>query len=358
MQQVVLKPGRAEWKALSIGLIVLCAVMMLLPPLCVVLALALPLLICPLVGQKQEPAAYIAACVPTASSLLAGYDPLYAVSLLLIPALPLLLRKTLPAKKSAGMDGMLWYVGAVALALTAVVCSATYVLGGPLWKSISALAVDFIGQHKRAEQILLQAASSGLVRMPEGYQQSDGLLGLAMGAAHKQQMLMSLRLTLETMLYSQLAGMFVQACLLVGVFTHLRILRFRGAVLVVQTITPSERKTTVTVPPGFRLLTLPPRTRQLMAVLAVAALMLLGTPGTYAQTVGQLCFALVEQVFTLIGAAVMIHVFCRNDPDRKTACGAFAALAYVVAPFALFMIGLMDQFLHFRSNHSGKPENP
>lgn len=355
MQQVVIKPKRAEWKALSIGLIVLCAAMLLLPALCMPLALALPLLSCPLVGRKEEAIAFAAAVIPTLSSLLAGFDPLYSASLLLIGALPLVLTKCLPVQKRAGVDGMLWYVGAVTAALLAVAASASQALGMPLWRTLSDAIIRLVGENQRAEQILLQAASSGLLRMPAGYD-ADSLLGMAMGAAHKQQMLMSLRLTLEAVLYSQLPSLFVQACLLVGVFTHLRILRFGGAVLVVQTVTPSEKKTTVAVPLGFRMLTLPKGARWPLTALVLASLLLLTTRSTYAQTLGQLCFALFEQVFILVGAAVMIHVFCRHDPDRKTVCGVIAAVAYVAAPFALFLIGVMDQFMHFRKP-SGNPEH-
>ena len=356
MQQVVIQPKRSEWKMLSIGLIALCAAMMLLPILCAPLALVLPLLSCPLVKRKEEPAAYIAALIPTLSSLLAGYDALYALSLLMIPALPLALTRWLPAQRSVGMQGMLWYVGAMAVAVTAVTAAATHALGAPLWRTLTAMLIDIIARNPRAEQILLQAASSGLTTIPEGYQ-SNSLLGVAMSAAYKQQMLMSLRLTMEATLYSCLPELFVQVCLLIGVFSHLRVLRFRGAVLVVQTVTPSERKTTVAVPPGFHLLTLPRNARWPLLALAVASLLLLTTRSTYAQTLGQLCFSLVEQVFILIGAAVVIHVFSRTDPDRKPVFGTITALFYVAAPFALFIIGLMDQVFHFRSKHPGKPEH-
>lgn len=354
MERVVIHPKRSEWKALSIGLIALCAVMMLLPPLCAPLALVLPLLSCPLTGRKEEPAAWIAAAVPAASSLLAGYDALYALSLLLVGALPLALTKW--CKKRTGADGLLWYTGAMALAVTAVLTAATHALGAPLWKTLSEAIVQLVGQSSQAERILLQAASSGLLTVPAGYQ-TEGLLGAAMAASHKQQMLMSLRLTLEATLYSQLPGLVVQACLITGVFTHLRILRFGGAVLLVQTVTPSERKTTVAVPLGFRMLALPRAARWPLMALAAVSLLLITTPGTYAQTLGQLCFALFEQVFIIIGAAVMIHVFCRHDPDRKTSSGVIAAVIYVMAPFALFLIGVMDQFMHFRKP-SEKTENP
>lgn len=357
LQHVVIKPKRAEWKALYIGLMILCAAIMLAPPLSLPLALALPLLVCPMVRRSGEPAAYIAALAPTLSALLAGYDPLYAASLALIGLLPLFITRFLPDQQRTGMGGILWYVGVMFASLTAVTVCATCALGAPLWKTLAEVLVRMIADHERSEQILLQAASAGLASIPDGYQ-SGSLLGIAMGATYKQQMLLSLRLTIEATLYNQLPGLLVQASVVIGLFTQLRLLRFKGTVLVVQAVTPSERKTTVAVPLGFQLLMLPRSARRPMLVLAVASLVLLTTYSTYAQTLGQLCFTLFEQVFTLIGAAVMIHLLCHCDPERKTACGVLAAFLYLFAPFALFLIGVMDSFLHFRTKRPGHPERP
>jgi len=77
---------------------------------------------------------------------------------------------------------------------------------------------------------------------------------------------------------------------------------------------------------------------------------------SFSHTLGQLCYAAFETMFCLLGAAVMVFVYTKNDPDRKTLAGVLAAALYVMAPFVLFVIGLMDQTFHFRNPQAHKPD--
>lgn len=355
MERVPIRPGRSQIYALLIGLSAVCAVMVLVPQLCMPLSLLIPLLACPLAGRREEPIVYVAAAMPAVSSLIEGYDPFYSVSLCLAGALALLVTKLLPQKKRAGASGILWYVGAVACGLTAVALSAGRVLGGPLWKSLAALMTDAVARNEQAGLLLYRFAAAGLISLPEGYA-GGTLLAHVLEPMVVRQMLMSLSLTLEKLLFDLIPAFFVQASLLVGLFTSLRVQRMNGVILLVEAQISGEKKARVAVPPGFRLLTLPPKTRWPIMLMAVAALVMMSANAPVAQIVGQMCYTLFETTFMLVGAAVVVFMVSRSRPDRTTLSGILAAALYVMLPFMLFLIGLTDQTFHYRLKRSGSPD--
>lgn len=355
MQTVALKPKRAEWTAMIVSLVILCAAMFAVPALCVPLALIGPLLACPLVGQKTEPLAWVSAAAPTLASVLAGYDAFYSVNLVLIGLLPMLITRFVPVKKRAGAQGMLMYISAVAFALLLVLAMATRALGGPLQVTLAEALTRWVSQAKNPSVILRQFAAAGLLSVPEGYM-DQGVMRPFMEAVFNQQMLKSLRLTMEMLLAQTLPSLFVQGCVLVGVFTSLRLERVSGVLLVVETRTASEKRTRVVAPPSFRLLALPRSMRGLLLALAAAALVMMMTYGSLPRIIGQLCYATLETLFSLLGAAVLVFMSTKNDPDRRVLSGVMAAALYVLAPFVLFMIGLADQTFHFRTPQAQKPD--
>lgn len=355
MQTVALKPKRAEWTAMLVGLLILCVLMLLVPALCVPLAVAAPLLACPLVGRKEEFAAWISAVVPAASSLIAGYDPLYAASLALIGVLPLLITRLVPIQKRPGAIGMLMYISAMAFALTVVLAMASNMLGGPLSYSLAQVFVDWVDQAENRQMILRQFAANGLVSIPKGYIE-QGTLRPLMEAAYNRQMLMSLKLTMEMLLTQYLPSLVAQSCLIVGLFISLRLERANGVLLIVEARTAADKRARVVAPPSFRLLSIPPNVRRTLFALGVTALLLLTSPGSFANTVGQLCYAVFETAFCLLGAAVTVFAYTKTDPDRRIFAGVMAALLFVVAPFVLLVVGLMDQKFHFRKPQAPKPD--
>ena len=355
MEKVPIKPGRARIHALLFGLCALCTAMILLPELCAPLSLLVPLLACPLVGRREEPVVYLAAAMPAVSSLMAGYDTLYATSLALTGGLSLLATKLLPPQKRAGSSGILWYMGAVATALTAIIASASRALGGPLWQSLTEMLVNAIAQHEQAGLLLYRFAAAGLISMPEGYAGSMALMHV-FEPLFMNQMLMSLRLTLENLLFEMLPAIFVQASVMVGLFTALRVQRMNGVILVVEARADGEKKARVAVPPGFRLIMLPPKARWPITLMAVAALILMMSEAALMQIVGQMCYTVFETSFMLVGAAVVVFVFSSRHPERRTLFGILAAALYVFVPFMLFLIGLTDQTFHYRIKRSGSPD--
>lgn len=354
MQTVALKPKRAEWTAMLIGMVLLCGVMLAVPALCVPLSLAVPLLACPMVGRREEPAAWTSAIVPVVAALIKGYDPFYAASLLLIGALPLLITRLVPMKQRPGLRGVLMYLSAIAFSLTVVLAMAVRMLGGPLQYTLAEAFTEWVAQSPQKQMLLHQFAINGLISIPEGYA-AQGLTGVLMETAYSREMLMSLRLTAEKLIAQELPSLFVQGCMIVGLFIPLRLERVNGVLLVVETRTAADKRTRVVTPPGFRLLAMPRGMRGAAAALAVTAL-LLTISGSFAYTVGQLCYAALETMFCLLGAAVMVFVYTKNDPDRKTMAGVLAAALYMMAPFVLFVIGLADQTFHFRNPQARKPD--
>lgn len=352
MQSVPMKPTPRQIRRLAAELCVLSAAMLLCPPLCAFLTLLTPLLGCLLVGRKAEPFAWVAAAAPVVSTLLAGYDPVYAFSLLAMGASTLLLTRLLPVSKRAGLTGALWYTGAVAFSLALEAAAATYVLSAPLWQSASALIVKMIESSEQAGLLLYRLGLAGLLSMPEGAASTHVLLHV-LEPAFVRQMALSLRLNLENLLLSWLPAALVQASLVVGLFTSLRVQRFGGVVLLVEAKTPNHRQTHVAIPPGFSLLAIPAQARWTLLGMAAASLVLLSQGSTLCLILGRMCFAAFETAYTLTGAAVLVWMLSAKAPERKNAWGVLTAALYAIAPLALFLIGLTDQAFHYRSRPFG-----
>ena len=355
MKQVPIKPKRSQLHMLVIGLSALCAAMIVLPEFCAPLSLLLPLLACPLVGRREEPLVYVASAMPAVASLMAGYDALYSVSLLSMGGFALLVTKLLPQKERVGSTGIMWYMLSVSMSLALIAASASKMLGGPLWEKLTEAIVDTLAGNERAGLLLYRFAAAGLISMPEGYVGNTLLLSVFEPVVVRQ-MLMSLKLMLGEVLFDLLPAFVVQSSMIVGLFTALRVQRMNGVILILEAKTPAQQKARVAVPPGFRLLMLPPRARWPITLMAVGALFLLSTASPVAQIVGQMCYSAFETTFMLLGAAVIVCVFSLKKPERKTLYGVLTAILYMIAPFLLFLIGLTDQTFHYRVKRSAHPD--
>ena len=357
MQTVALKPKRAEWTAMKTGLIVLCVVMMLAPELCLPLALAAPLLACPLLkgqtGQKMLP--WLSAAAPACASLAAGMDVFYSLSLALIGLLPLLITNGIPQQMRPGAKGMLLYMTAAAFSLTVSLAAASRALGGPLQLMLAEELVRWVEANENRSQLLNRLAAAGWIAVPEGYAE-QGVAGALMQTEHIRQMLMSLKWNVRMMIAQLLPGLFVQGCVITGIFTALRMERVNGVLLVVETKTPAQKQTRVIAPPSFRLLTLSRGLRMMWALIAVTGLVLMTSQTAAVAVAGQMCLALAETVGCLLGAAAMIFLYTQNDPDRRVTAGVLAAALYLFCPFALLALGIADQIFHIRTRQAQKAE--
>ena len=234
MQPSEIRPQRAQLTAAMLGLGLLGVVMAVFPFTCVLLALVVPLLACPLAGRKQQWAAWLAALAPATISLLAGFHPLYAVSLALpglcamATALWLKRSKRLPAPAA-----ILYEMVAYAFALLCVVICAQAALGNAIAPGLAEWLVKRVQSSGNTGLLLYRFAAAGLIAVPEGYQKAS-LLSFAFDPVLIRQLLLSLRLTAERLIASALPSLFVQACMLGGLFTALRCQRLNCMVLLVE----------------------------------------------------------------------------------------------------------------------------
>ena len=282
--------------------------------------------------------------------MLYRFDPLYSLSLLLPGTLPMALtlwlkaRKKLAAPLSIGL-----YIGAYAASLTLVTLAAAHALGAGIAEGLAQLLAAQVEASDQPGLLLYRFAAAGLLAVPDGY--SGALPLFLLDPAVVRQMLLSLRLNVALMLENLLPWLFVQACLLGGLFTALRVQRMRCAVLVggPDPEHPGERKARVVSPPGFRLMVIPPRLRWVLFLMALASLLLIGAQARLAQTLGLLFYATFSCAFQLAGAAVLVCMLSAHTPGRAALYGALSAVLYALFPVALFFIGVADQALHFRS---------
>ena len=285
VQSAVIRPERSRLFAAVAGLLVLTGLMAFFPSACVGLALLTPLLGCPLAGSGRQWAAWLAAAAPAALSLLYRFDPLYSLSLLLPGTLPMALtlwlkaRKKLAAPLSIGL-----YIGAYAASLTLVTLAAAHALGTGIAEGLAQLLAAQVEASDQPGLLLYRFAAAGLLAVPDGY--SGALPLFLLDPAVVRQMLLSLRLNVALMLENLLPWLFVQACLLGGLFTALRVQRMRCAVLVVgpDPEHPGERKARVVSPPGFRLMVIPSRLRWVLFLMALASLLLIGAQARLARS--------------------------------------------------------------------------
>jgi len=166
-----------------------------------------------------------------------------------------------------------------------------------------------------------------------------------------QQMLLSFRRTVELFMLNELPMLLTHACILIGLFTSLRVEHLNGVMLVVEIDPnrPGQRKTHVTSPPGFRLLSLPPKMRLALAALLLLCAMMVSSTGI-SQTLALMGAQFILTCYQLVGASVMVFVFAKNRPDQIRLIGAVVGLIYAMLPTVPFLIGLSDSIFHYRTH--------
>lgn len=358
MENITLKPKKAELSGMVAGLAALSVIMLVFPQSSPVLTFAVPLLACPLSGhKKQEAIAWISACVPAVAALLAGYDLLLAFSLLLPGLLLMGLTRFLQSRKRMDPADMLWYMAALAAAISVILAALTRALDGSIVQRLTDEIVSAVETSDQRSVLLYRLAASGLISVPDGYGQS-GVMGLLRETAHSRQMLMSLRLTLETFITGALPSLCVQLSLVVGLFACLRVQHMNGVVVVVEVNreNPAERRAHVAAPPGFRLFYLPRAIRWTAVILAFLGLVLKTGGGMLEWTLGSMSYAVFETLFRLEGAAIVVFMLTRHDEDRAMLGGILACALYALTPGLLLILALMDPVFHFRSQRADNPD--
>ena len=346
MESVAIKPKRAQIKFNVIALGILCGLSLTGSFVCVVCAMLLPLFACPLAKHPEEKLAWVSCALPAAAVMVHTADLTLAIALLCPGVFPLLATRLLHPKERTGLKGVVVYLSLITLCMTPVLGALSRHMTAPL----PDLVIEWVAQSGSAAPLLLRLAQSGLISLPEGYQ-ADGLLSLLTESVVMEQMLLSFRRTVELFVQTQLPALITQACMLIGLFTALRVEHLNGVMLVVEVDPrrPAERKTHVTSPPGFRLLVLPPKFRiVLMAVLLFS--MVLSAHAGLGHTLSMMLSQFVLTCFQLVGASVMVFVFAKKHPDHLIPIGIAVGLVYALLPSVLLIIGLSDSFVHYRTH--------
>lgn len=355
MQAISLNPQRQRIISKQIILAVLAVLAACVPALGLPLALLMPLFSCPLIGGKEQWTAYVTAPLPAVFALLHHMPPVYAAGLLLVAAAPVAATAIL-GKKRTGTP----MVFPLYSFLVAVACGIALLglVPDPTTQGLPQLLADrveaFVMKHPQRTQFLYQAMSTGLLPVPKGYTHVT-LLNLMLDPVFLSELRLSLNSLVLRQAESNLLSLYVNVCIVLGLFTGLRVQRLRNAYLLVDKSSPEKIRVAMT--PGFSMLTIPAGWHMVMAAFLLVYLLCLGAEG-YLNILSRLMYHTFETVYQLQGAAVVCSWFMHKDPDKRTLGGIVAAVLYVLAPFALFVMGCFEHMFPFRSRTEDDNEEP
>lgn len=310
------------------------------PPVAPLLALLLPLAVCPEAAQGRGWFVTALILSPATAFIAGGGD---VVMGLLLPTASCLCLLMNAVGRRAGWRFhavALSYMAAVAMGVLALLMRLSYLLGGTLPTQLADALVATIRNSLRGGSILYRLVSLGYLSVPDAYSntaafQFGDLVLLAPGL--RTELLNMLRLRLTESFTSWIPTFLVQGSVIVGLFSALLASQARAIRLGVGML--AQR---------FSTLRLTRSEQGLMLVLCVATLVTGITGGTFLSLLSALMYAFFAAVYQLLGAAVLIALFSRKHPRRAALHAILCAFLYLVFPIALFMLGVMDQFIHLR----------
>lgn len=347
MQAVSLRPQQRLLMSKRIALYALVVLIGLVPALSLPLTMLLPLFICPLINGKKNWMAWIAVPLPSVIVLLYGYHPAYAASLLLVTGLPAMVTWRMNPVQSSKPESILMYVAVMALALG----FALWALYLDAWQESVGLA-EFLSEkveqwvmtHPQRTSLLYRAMSTGLLPVPEGYQQVT-LLNLTIDPVFLSEVRLMLRTRVAQLVETKVPTLLVQASILLGVFIDLRILRMWGSYLLLNKEEPN--KVSIALAPSFSRLRMPRRWRVVLLICCLSYFFTIGFQG-FGYRLGQLMYAAFETAYRLQGAAVICSLIMGEKQERRVLAGIAAGLLFVMMPFAAFLAGCFENVFSFR----------
>ncbi len=346
MQAISLNPQRGRIVSKQVALVVLVVLVAAFPVLSLPLTMTMPLFSCPLIRGKEQWTAYATAPLPAALVLLYRMPLLYAAGLLMVAAAPVIATALLGKKRTGSPKVFLLYSFLAALSCAVALAG---IAAGSSAQSLPQLAADkveaYVMQHPQRTQLLYQAMSTGLLPVPEGYTRVT-LLNLMLDPVFLSELRLSLHSLVLQLVETNLPSLFVNASIILGLFTGLRVQRLRNAYLLVDQSSPEKIRVAMT--PGFSMLTIPSGWHVVMALFLVAYLLKAGAKG-FPATLTQLMYHTFEAVYQLQGAAVVCAWVMKKNADRRILGGVLAAALYVLLPFSLFVIGCFEPMFSFRS---------
>lgn len=348
MQAISLRPQQRLLVNKRIALYMLVALIGLVPALSLPLTMLLPLFICPLIKGSKKWIAWLAIPLPSAIVLLHGYQPAYAVSLLLLAGAPALVTWLMKAKAYGRPESMLVYIAVAALTLGL----SLWTLYLDAWQNgtgmaafLSELLDQWLMMHPQRTELIYRALSAGLLPLPEGYQQVT-LLNLTLDPVFLGEIRLMLKTRVAYLVEMKLPTLFVQVSIILGVFINLRIQRMWGSYLLLDKEAPN--KVSIALAPSFSRLRMPGNWRIVLLLFCLSYFFMIGTQG-FVWRLAQLAYATFETAYQLQGAAVVCSLIMGGKQEKRVLAGIVAGLLFVALPFAAFLAGCFENMFSFRS---------
>jgi hypothetical protein len=342
---------RGTWKRTlwqSLVFVALWGVTYLFAPLAPFLSLLLALLVCPAFMRGEV---WFAVCLPLASAsafLLSGGDMVLGLLTLSSPYLSLL-AVSLSRNRRLSLHAQAVAIGAAFIvSALAMLTRFSAMLGGVLFSSLADAAVRTLEHSVMGGSVLYRLVSLGILSLPDVYANTHAFkLGnlVLLEPALQRELLNMLRLRLNEGLTSWVPSLLMQGALITGLFTALSSARAHG-----------RGTTGVSDTPRFQDLQLSHTEQGALFILCILTLLAAFAGDSLLSLLSTLAYAAFAAVYQLLGAAVLISLLARRHPERATLYGFLAALLYLAFPIALFMLGLIEQFIHLRGETPYHPK--
>ncbi|MBO5502715.1 MAG: hypothetical protein J6A48_11910 [Clostridia bacterium] len=348
MQAISLRPQQRLIVSKRIALYALAALSVVFPALGLPFAMLMPLFACPLMRAKKTWIAIFPLLIPGVIAGALQYSYSYALMLWLIPIVPALITLFEKPENIVKANRALVY----AVMITVMAGLALWGLyterdhsGSSLAEFVANHAEQWIMSHPKRITLLYQAMATGLLPVPDGYQQVT-LLNLTLDPVFLGEVRMMLRSRVMQLVETQVPSLLVQSGFLIGLFTHLRILRMWGAYLLLNKDKP--QKVSVALAPAYSTFRIPPQGHGVLCLCCLLYFVLIGADGFW-HRLAQVLYCAFETAYQLQGGAVVCGRIMRKNPDRRVLAGILVAVLYLIAPIALFMIACFENVFSFRS---------
>ena len=223
-------------------------------------------------------------------------------------------------------------------------------LGSPAeW--ISARLVELLKQSNSGNALLYRLTAAGYLSLPEESSAPSLLSSLLDQRPMSRQLYLSLELRLRQSLTVLLPSLCTQVILLGGLATGLRVWKTRCTVLLVD----EEKKTipTMAISPGFSGLSIGRGLCMLFLGAGAAGLLIsISTINDVALQLARVLVSFCSIGFRLSGAMTLCGLIMRQDEDRRLWAGLLTGAVWGLAPAILFLLGITDPMLHYRSRGS------
>jgi hypothetical protein len=320
----------------------------LFPPIAPFVSLLLPLIICPAFARGWLWFALGLPIAPLTAFLLGGGDWALVLMISVCPYLSLLLFAQARSRRIGLHAEIIGYFAAFVLGGLCMLARVSVLLGGDLFSQLSETIVSALQSSLQSGNILYRLVTLGVLAVPEAYADSAAIqLGnvILLDPGLQRELLNMLRLRLTESFTQWIPTYLMQGAVIVGVWTALLTARAHA------------RRNAASQPtPAFRQLSLTRREQGYVLALCLIALVCGFMGSSLFSLLSTVTYAAFSAVYQLLGAAVAVEMLSRRHPNRLILYGLLIALVYLVVPFALFLLGVADQFLHLRGSNPNLPE--